>query len=159
LNYIISSLEGNYTEDEMNEMLNFKLSQEVPSFRLTMDKFILNPAFVRNFQYSSDNPNFYFVYGYLCGRALLVLMALWTVFGFIYRKLGFKMFTQTLNIYLMTYLALSMLRVSFRKSFVFQSFFYGLGFGCGVRITNFLKMPNTSIFTTYFDAVNDRLVY
>jgi hypothetical protein len=103
----------------MNSILNFKVSQEVPSFRLTMDKFIFNPAFVKNFQFSSNNPNFYFVYGYISGRALLILMTLWTIFGLVYRQLGFKMFTQTLNIYLSTYLILSLLRVSFRKSFVF----------------------------------------
>jgi hypothetical protein len=70
--------------------MSYKVSQESFNLSLSLDKFILNPAFVRNFRYGTNNPNFYFNYGYICGRAFLILITMWTVFGMIYSRIGFK---------------------------------------------------------------------
>lgn len=49
---------------------------------------------------------------------------------------------------------LSLLKVSSETSFVLQSFLLGLSIGREVRVTNFIRVPQSSIFSEYFAGMD-----
>ena len=127
-------------------MTSSTISSANVSFKFPIDAFIADPAFIRNFQFSSTNKNFYFNYGFMCGRAILILMVIWLAFCTIYSKQGFKMYTQGIYLYLMSYLVIAQIKSCSKNSFILQSFFYGIARGARVSTTNFLSMGSNSIF-------------
>lgn len=81
------------------------------------------------------------------------------VFSIIYDKLGFRLFTLTLNIYLITKNLIYLMHVIVKKSLILNSFFYGIKMGTSLQLLNFIKLGSDSIFHNNNYSDNNDLSY